>query len=54
MTIKKALEYGIEKLKLSEVEEPISKTRLILAFAISQNKEYLITHDLEILRRRSN
>ena len=54
MTIKDALKYGVEELKNNNIHEPIRKTRLILAFVLCKNKEYLITHDTEILRKRRN
>lgn len=54
MTIKEALEYGVASLKKSNIKEPIQKTRLILAFVLCKNKEYLISHDNEILRRRAS
>ena len=54
MTIKEALEYGVKTIKENEIEEPITKAKLLLAFAISKNKEYLISHDLEVMRRRNN
>ncbi|MBQ2917462.1 MAG: hypothetical protein IJE59_04815 [Clostridia bacterium] len=47
MNIKQALEYGIELLKESNIEEAISKTRIILANILKQNKEYLMVHELE-------
>lgn len=54
MTIKEALEYGVEKLKNNDIQEPIQKARLILAFVLCKKKEYLISHDNEIVRRRRN
>lgn len=52
MQIKDALKTGVEKLKNNDIQEPIQKTKLILAFVLCKNKEYLISHDDEILRRR--
>lgn len=52
MTIKEALRYGIDKLKQSNIKDPIAKTRMILSFVLSKNKEFLISHDGDILRRK--
>ena len=52
MTISEALKYGIAELNAGKIQEPIQKTKLILAFELCQNKEYLVSHDSEILRRK--
>ena len=44
MNIKEALEFGIKKLKENNIQEPNLKVRLVLAYIMKQNKEYLITH----------
>ena len=44
MNIKEALEFGIKKLKENNIQEPNLKVRLVLAYFLKQNKEYLITH----------
>ena len=41
MNIKQALEYGIKLLKENNIDEPILKTRMVLANILNQNKEYL-------------
>lgn len=45
MNIKQALEYGIELLKENNIDEPILKTRIILANILNESKEYLIIHE---------
>lgn len=45
MNIKEALEYGIEKLKESNIKESSLKARLVLAYLLNKNKEYLMVHD---------
>ena len=47
MNIKHLLEYGIELLKENNIDEPILKTRIILANILNQTKEYLMVHELE-------
>lgn len=47
MNIKQALEYGIKLLKKNEIEEPILKTRIVLANVLNNSKEYLIAHETE-------
>ncbi len=42
MNIKEALEYGIEKLKENNIKEPSLKVRLVLAYLLGKNKEYLM------------
>lgn len=49
MNIKQALEYGIELLKENNIDEPILKTRIILANILNKGKEYLMVHELENL-----
>jgi len=49
MNIKQALEYGIELLKENNIDEPILKTRIVLANILKENKEHLIIHELEEL-----
>lgn len=50
MDIKEALEYGIEKLKESNIQEPSLKARLVLAYLLNKNKEYLMVHYEEKLK----
>ena len=45
MTIKEGLKKANEILKEKDIEEPILKSRILLAFILCQNKEYLITHE---------
>ena len=47
MTIKEALEYGINLLKTNKIEEPILKTKILLAKALEKNKEYLLINEIE-------
>ena len=49
MNIKQALEYGIELLKQNNIDEPILKTRMVLANILNETKEYLMVHELEEL-----
>lgn len=49
MTIKEALNYSIDKLKQENVEEPFSKTKIVIANTLNVNKEYLIINENEIL-----
>lgn len=49
MNIKQALEYGIELLKENNIDEPILKTRIILANILNESKEYLLIHEKEEL-----
>lgn len=51
MNIKQALEYGIELLKENNIDEPILKTRIILANVLNKSKEYLIIHEKEELSK---
>ena len=50
MNIKQLLEYGIKLLKENNIDEPILKTRILLANILNQAKEYLIVHELEGLK----
>ena len=49
MNIKQVLKYGIELLKENNIDEPILKTRILLANILNETKEYLIVHELEEL-----
>ena len=49
MNIKQALEYGIELLKENNIDEPILKTRILLANILNKTKEYLMVHELDKL-----
>ena len=49
MKIKEILKNQIEILKQNDIEDAILKTRILLAFTIGKEKEYLITHDDEEL-----
>ncbi len=49
MNIKQALEYGINLLKENDINEPIIKTRIILANILNKSKEYLLIHENEEL-----
>lgn len=49
MNIKQALEHGIELLKENNIDEPILKTRIILANILNESKEYLLIHEKEEL-----
>lgn len=51
MNIKQALEHGIQLLKENNINEPILKTRIILANVFNKNKEYLIIHEKEELSK---
>lgn len=51
MNIKQSLEYGIELLKENNIDEPILKTKIILANILSESKEYLIIHEKEELSK---
>lgn len=52
MNIKQALEYGIELLKENNIDEPILKTRIMLAYIFNKNKEYLMIHGEEELSEK--
>lgn len=52
MKIKEALEYGIELLKENNIDEPILKTRIILANILNESKEYLMIHEKEELSEK--
>ena len=45
MNIKEALEYGINLLKENNINEPVIKTRIILANILNRDKEYLLIHE---------
>lgn len=49
MNIKQALEYGIELLKEKNIDEPLLRTRIILANILNESKEYLMIHEKEEL-----
>ena len=49
MTIKEAFNYSIDKLKQANVEEPFSKTKIVIANTLNVNKEYLIINENEFL-----
>ncbi len=49
MDIKKALEYGIEKLKENKIDKPILKAKIVLANTLKKDKEYLLIHETENL-----
>ena len=49
MNIKQTLEYGIRLLKENNINEPVLKTRIILANVLNKTKEYLMVHELEEL-----
>ena len=49
MNIKQLLEYGINLLRENKIEDPILKTKILLANILGKNKEYLIIHELEEL-----
>ncbi|MBE5820545.1 MAG: peptide chain release factor N(5)-glutamine methyltransferase [Clostridiales bacterium] len=45
MTIKQILEEAISILKENNIEEPILKSKLLLAFVLKKEKEYLLIND---------
>ena len=47
MNIKQVLKHGIELLKENNIDEPILKTRILLASILNETKEYLVVHELE-------
>lgn len=51
MNIEQILKEAIERLKKSNIEEPITKARRILAHILKVGKEYLITHEKQILSK---
>ena len=53
MNIKQALEYGIELLKESNIDETILKTRLVLANVLNRSKEYLMIHETKELNENT-
>lgn len=50
MTIKEALKEAIEILKKAYIDNPISKSKLLLANILKKDKEYLLVNENEILR----
>lgn len=55
MTIKQILEEAISILKQNNIEEPILKSKLLLAFVLKQEKEYLLINDnKELLEMEEN
>lgn len=53
MNIKQALEYGKNKLVENKIKEPLLKTRIVLANTINQEKEYLLTHEDNVLDKEA-
>lgn len=53
MNIKQALEYGIELLKESNIDETILKTRVVLANVLNRSKEYLMIHETKELNENT-
>ncbi len=49
MNIREALEYAVNLLKENNINEPIIKTRIILANILNKNKEYILIHEDEEL-----
>lgn len=47
MKVKELLQYAVDKLKNNQIEEPILKARLLLAYILGVEKEYLVAHDEE-------
>ena len=47
MRINELLEIGIEKLKISQIKEPISIARRIMCFVLKKDKIYLVTNGNE-------
>jgi len=47
MTIREALQKSIKELKENNIQEPVLKARILLAFVIGKDKEYLVTHENE-------
>ena len=50
MTIKEAINYGIEKLE--DIEDKFLKIRILLSFYLNVDKNYLITHESKILSEK--
>lgn len=53
MTIKEALEYGISLLRKNKIEEPILKTKILLAKALDKNKEHLLINETQELEEKT-
>jgi len=49
MIIKQALQQSVEELKKHKIQEPALKARILLAFVINKDKEYLVVHEDEEL-----
>ncbi len=49
MNIKESLEYAVKLLKENKINEPIMKTRIILANVLDKDKEYILIHKNEEL-----
>lgn len=49
MTIKECIDYGIEK--LNNIEDKSLKVRIILAHFLGVDKNYLLTHDSQVLSK---
>ena len=47
MNIQENLKQAVTRLKQANVEDSIRLARLLLAFILQVDKEYLITHDLQ-------
>lgn len=45
MKIKQLLQIAVNNLKDNKIEEPILKARLLLAYILDVNKEYIVIHD---------
>lgn len=45
MKIKQLLQIAVNNLKDNKIEEPILKARLLLAYILDANKEYIVIHD---------
>lgn len=51
MTIKELLNNEIKKLKENKIEKPILKAKIILAFILEENKEYLTINENETINK---
>lgn len=52
MKIREALNKGIKKLKINNIEEASLKSRMLLAYLLNQNKEYLLIHSEEEINEK--
>lgn len=52
MTIQENLKIGIQDLKEKEIKEPMLKARLLLAYILGVEKEYLIIHSNDVLEEK--